>query len=272
MPKTIANGVEINYEIAGSGRPLVLIAGLGYPSWEWHRMIPYLSRHFSVISFDNRGVGLSGKPAGPYTASMLAADTVALLDHLKIEQALILGHSMGGFIAQALALECPQRVAGLILCSTNFGGPHHIPISAEAMQVLSDVKSDPVTRFKNGLVVSTAPGFAEQNPEIIQGWLEWRIQNPLDLAGYQAQMGIGLALLAESACFEKRLTELKMPVMILFGAHDKVVPPANAELLARQIPTSRIAILPNAGHFFPLETPQEASQIVIDFDQKVSSR
>ncbi len=265
MPITKANGIEIYYEIHGDGFPLVLIAGLGYPAWEWHRMTPYLSSHFQVIAFDNRGVGQTEKSAGPYTAQLLAADTAGLLDALGIQKAAVLGHSMGGFIAQALALDFPHKVSKLILASTNFGGPHHVPITPEAMAVLADVTSDPVTRFKNGLRVSTAPGFAEKHPEIIQMWLEWRVANPLDIAGYQAQMAIGLALLLEAACFEHQLSNVIIPTLILFGAHDKVVPPANADLLARQIPNSKTVIFPDAGHFFSMEIPEAASQAAIEF-------
>jgi len=133
------------------------------------------------------------------------------------------------------------------------------------MVVFADITSDPITRFMNGLVVSTAPGFAEQHPEIIQEWLAWRLANPLDPAGYQAQMAIGLALIPEAASFEHRLANISAPTLILFGAHDKVVPPANADLLAVRIPNSKVVILAEAGHFFPMEVPEAASQAVIDF-------
>lgn len=265
MPKTKSNGIEIYYEIAGEGEPLVLISGLGYPLWQWHKMVPYLSQAFKVITFDNRGVGQTDKPAGPYTASMLAADTVGLLDALGIEKAILMGHSMGGFIAQAFALSYPARVNKLVLASTNFGGPHHIPITPEAMAVLIDMKSDPVTRFKNGLTVSTAPGYSENHPEMIQAWLEWRIANPVDVAGYQAQMAIGLGLLPEAASFEHKLNQVSAPTLILFGAHDKVVPPANADLLASKLSKSQVIILPGGGHFFPIEIPEMAADAVIQF-------
>jgi len=265
MPKIQTNNIEIYYEIYGSGSPLVLISGLGYPLWQWHKMIPLLAEKFQVIAFDNRGVGQSDKPAGAYSASMLAADTLGLLDALKIEKASLLGHSMGGFVAQAFALEYPQRLEKLVLCSTNFGGPRHVPITAEAMAALSDLKSDPVTRFKNGLRVSTAPGFAEKHPSVIEEWLQWRMANPIEPAAYQSQMMIGLGLLSEAACFENKLSQLKAPTLILFGAHDAVVPPANADLLAAKIQGAKIEILPNAGHFFPIETPAEAAQAVISF-------
>lgn len=265
MAKTKVNGLEINYEITGTGKPLVLISGLGYPLWQWHRMVPLLANHFQVITFDNRGVGQTDKPAGLYTAQLLASDTAGLLDVLGIEKATILGHSMGGYIAQAMALDYPGKVEKLILCSTNFGGPHHVPITAEAWAVLSDTTSDPLTRFKNGLVVSTAPGWAESNPGMVEEWVQWRISNPMDLAGYQSQMAIGLGLISEEAAFENRLTSIKIPALIIFGEHDKVVPPANAGLLAAKLQNSRVLILPDAGHFFPIEVPETASQAVIQF-------
>ena len=265
MPKTKVKDIDIYYEINGTGKPLVLISGLGYPLWQWHRMVPILSNHFQVITFDNRGVGQTDKPAGQYTARMLASDTAGLLDVLGIEKAAILGHSMGGYIAQAMALDIPDKVDRLILCSTNFGGPRHIPITAEAWAVLSDMTSDPLTRFKNGLTISTAPGWAESNPEMVQEWIQWRITNPMDPAGYQSQMAIGLGLIAEDAAFENRLPGMKVQTLIMFGEHDKVVPPANADLMAAKLQNSRVVILPDAGHFFPIEVPEAASQAVINF-------
>ncbi len=265
MPKAQSNGIELYYEIHGAGQPLVLISGLGYPLWQWHKMVPFLAEHFQVITFDNRGVGQSDKPAGPYTAQMLAADTAGLLDALGIEKAIIAGHSMGGFIAQAMALDFPQKVAKLILCSTNFGGPHHVPVTAEAMKVLTDVTSDALTRFKNGLAISTAPDWSEKNPEMIEEWVKWRVANPIEPASYQAQLAIGLGLMPEAAAFEDKLPRLNVPTLILFGAHDKVVPPENASLLAEKISGSKVVILPNAGHFFPIEVAEAASRTITDF-------
>ncbi len=267
MPTTTANGINIYYEIHGSGPPLLLVSGLGYNLWQWHKMVPGLAKHFQVITFDNRGVGQSDKPTGPYSAAMLAADAAGLLQALGIAKAHVMGHSMGGFVAQEMALSYPEIVDKLILASTNFGGPRHIPVTEEAMAVLTDMTSDPVTRFKNGLVVSTAPGWAEANPEMIEKWLAWRVQNPIDPASYQAQMGVGIGLLSEEAAFEHKLPNLQAETLILFGAHDKVVPPGNADLLARKISHNTVHILPNAGHFFPIETSEEANKVIIEFLQ-----
>jgi pimeloyl-ACP methyl ester carboxylesterase len=265
MPKIKTNNIELYYEIHGAGQPLVLISGLGYPLWQWHKMVPFLEEHFQVVTFDNRGVGLSDKPAGPYTAQMLAADTAGLLDALGIEKAIIVGHSMGGFVAQAMALDFPEKVEKLILCSTNFGGPHHVPVTAEAMKVLTDVTSDALTRHKNGLVVSTGSGWAEKNPAMIEAWIEWRVANPIEPAPYQAQLAIGLGLMTEAAAFEVKLPRVNVPTLILFGAHDKVVPPDNAALLAEKIADSKVLIFPDAGHFFPIEIAEAASRAITDF-------
>ncbi|MBN1661934.1 MAG: alpha/beta fold hydrolase [Anaerolineae bacterium] len=265
MPTANVNGVDIYHEIHGEGDPLVLIAGLGYDRWMWHRMVPGLAEHFQVIAFDNRGVGLSAKPAGPYTAQMLAADTVGLLDTLDIDAAHIMGHSMGGFVAQALALDHPARVRKLILSATNFGGPRHVPVLPEALAVLTDMTSDPITRLRRGIVISTAPGFADRHPERIDEWVQYRVEHPIDPHGYQAQLGIGMALLAEAASFEQRLKDVTAPTLILHGQHDKVVPPENARLLAQQVPNSTVEILPDAGHFFPFEVPDEAVRVIVEF-------
>jgi pimeloyl-ACP methyl ester carboxylesterase len=267
MPKAHANGIDIYYEVHGParGEPLVLISGLGYDHWMWHRMVPGLAEHFRVIVFDNRGVGKTDKPPGPYTAQMLADDTAGLLAAVGITRAAVLGHSMGGFVAQALVLSRPELVSKLILASTNFGGPRHIPITQEALAVLTDMTGDPIDRLRRGIVISTAPGFAERHPELVREWLAYRVRNPLDPAAYQAQMAIGLALLSEEASFEKRLKAVRVPTLILFGEQDKVVPPGNAELLARAIPNSAVKILPDAGHFFPLEAPEAAVEAVLEF-------
>ena len=259
------NGIDLYYELHGSGQPLVLIPGLGYDGWMWHRMIPGLAEHFQVISIDNRGSGRSAKPPGPYSAKLLAADVIGLLDDFGLSRAHILGHSMGGFIAQALALDYPERVDKLILSATNFGGPRHIPIMPEAMSVLTDVSGDPIARLRRGIAISCAPGFAEMNPEFVEYWVNYRVQNPIDPAGYQAQLAIGLSLIPEAAAFEGRLGAVQAPTLILFGAHDKVVPPGNANLLAARIPEAQVVILPDAGHFFPFETPDAAVAEVVRF-------
>ncbi len=265
MPTIATNGINLYYELHGRGPLVVLIPGLGYDGWMYSRMIPGLAEQFQVISIDNRGSGRSDKPAGPYTAQMLAADVIGLLDELGAAKAHIVGHSMGGFIAQALAIDYPERVDRLVLSATNFGGPHHIPITPPAMAVLTDVSGDPIERLRRGIAISTAPGFAESNAEFVESWLQYRVAHPIDPAGYQAQLAIGLGLLSEAASFEHKLGRVTAPTLLLFGEHDVVVPPGNAELLAAKLPHARVEILPNAGHVFPFETPEAANRAITRF-------
>lgn len=265
MPRVKVGDVHLEYDSHGEGEPLLLIAGLGYDRWAWHRMIPALARRFRVIAFDNRGVGGSDQPPGPYSASLLARDTAGLIEALGLQRAHVLGHSMGGFVAQALALERPELVDRLVLGATHFGGPRHAPPTAEALAVLTDVSLDPVTRFRRGLAVSCAPGFAEAHPDVIAAWMDRRLANPVDPVAYQAQLAIGLGLLTEEASFEPRLAAVQAPTLILTGEHDQVVPPRNAFLLAAAIPGSAALILPGAGHFFPIEAPDAAAAAVIGF-------
>jgi 3-oxoadipate enol-lactonase len=265
MPKVRSNGISIYYEAYGSGQPLVLISGLGYGLWQWHKMIPLLAEHCQVIAFDNRGAGQSDHPVGPYSAAMLAADTAGLIGTLGLHRAAVVGHSMGGFIAQRLVLDRPELVSKLILASTNFGGPNAVPITPEALAVFMDRGGDPAEVVKRGVAVACAPGFPEQYPEIVQELVAYRFTNPVPPAAYQAQLAIGLGLLAPDAAFEGRLGAVGVPTLILFGAHDQVVPPGNADLLRREITHAQVVILPDAGHIFPIEAPELASQAVLSF-------
>lgn len=270
MASIAANGISIAYEITGSGPPLVLVAGLGYSRWMWHKMVPGLAEHFTVLHYDNRGVGQSDKTAGPYNALLLAEDLVCLLAEFGIEKTAVFGHSMGGFVAQAFALAYPEKVTKLILSATNFGGPRHVPVTQEALAVLMDTTSDPLTRLRNGILISCATGFAERQPAVVDAWLTYRAEHPIDPAGYQAQMGVGLSLMSEEASFEHKLSAITAPTLILSGAEDKVVPPANVNLLAAAIPHAETAIIDQAGHFFPIEQPDTAVSIVTNFLQKAS--
>lgn len=265
MPEVQANGITIYYEVAGSGDPLVLISGLGYGLWQWHKMVPGLAEHFQVITFDNRGAGQTDKPPGPYTVQILAADTVGLLKALGIDKAAIMGHSMGGFVAQEMAINHREVVSKLVLASTNFGGPNHIPVTPEAMAVLSDRSGDPVELVKRGVAIATAPGFVEDKPDVLQELIDYRLSVPVPPDAYNAQLQVGLGLLSAEASFEKKLQHVPIPTLILFGEYDKVVPPGNADLLDKELPLSQVHILPNAGHMFPMEVPDEAVRVLVEF-------
>ncbi|EYF01375.1 putative hydrolase [Chondromyces apiculatus DSM 436] len=261
----VHDGVLLEVEEHGEGAPLVLIAGIGYDRWAWHRMVPLLARHHRVIAFDNRGMGGSERPPGPYSADLLARDTASVIEALGLQRAHVMGHSMGGFVAQALTLARPDLVDRLILGATHFGGPRHVPILPEAMEVLTAVGLGPEERLRRGIAMSCMNGFAEAHPELLAAWLDRLVTSPVDPAAYRAQLAIGLALFAEEASFERHLGNVKARTLALSGAHDRVVPPGNATLLAQAIPDCRVALLPDAGHFFPIEAPDAAAAVILEF-------
>src|SRR5215211_420992 len=118
MPLASVNGLDLYYEETGSGPPLLLIAGLSGNTLGWAMLQPTLAERFRVIAFDNRGAGRSSAPPGPYTTRRMADDAAALLDRLGVARAHVLGFSMGGMVAQELALHHPARVGRLVLYGT----------------------------------------------------------------------------------------------------------------------------------------------------------
>jgi pimeloyl-ACP methyl ester carboxylesterase len=226
-------------------------------------MVGGLAKHFQVITFDNRGAGGTDKPPGAYTAKMLADDIAGLLDAIGVKKTIVMGHSMGGFVAQELALSYPEKVHKLVLASTNFGGPKHIPIAQEVLAILLDPSGDPVERVRRGAKVAFAPGFAEAHPELLDEIVAYRFSNPVPAEAYQSQLQVGLGLLSAEACFEPRLKNLQVPTFILFGEHDTTVPVGNADLLGKAIPNSRVYIMSGVGHLFPLEAPDLAVETLV---------
>ena len=266
MPKVETNGIDIAYEIQGRGHPLVLITGVGYGSWFCHEIVPDLAAHFQVITFDNRGAGDSDKPAGPYTVPMMAADTAGLLDQLGVSNVYVFGHSLGGFIAQELAISRPDLVGKLILASTNHGGQNVIPITPEALEVMTKRKGNLFELVRRGIAIATAPGFSQKQPGVEKELVDYRFTNPVPPEQYQAQVmaGAGMAGLSREDVIQ-RLNSIQVPVLVIFGEHDKVVPPENARLMVEKLPNARVKILPDAGHIFPIEDPQATVTAILDF-------
>lgn len=268
MPTILSNGITLAYDIQGTGHPLLLISGIGYGGWYWYRLAPILAAGaqtgaaspLQVITFDNRGAGGSDKPDGPYTTAMMAADAIGLLDGLGVTQAHVLGHSLGGYIAQEVALARPDLVSKLILAATTTGGPNAIPVTPEALKVMTERNGDPMELFRRGVAVSTGPGFAQRHPDVVEALWAYRASNPVPAAQYAAQVMAGAQHDAEV-----RLGEIRCPTLILFGAEDRVVPPANAALLAQKIQGAQVKILPGLGHHIALEDPETMARLIIDF-------
>src|ERR1700730_9656188 len=129
-------GVRIYWDEQGTGEPLLLIMGLSYPSYMWHRSRPVLRERYRTIAFDNRGIGQSDVPPGTYSIALMASDAAAVLDAAGVENAHVFGVSMGGMIAQEFALQYPKRVRSLILVCATAGGPHAVQAEPAAIQTL----------------------------------------------------------------------------------------------------------------------------------------
>src|SRR5205807_3418957 len=127
----------------GSGMPLLLIQGLGYGRWSWEPSLPGLAERHRVVYFDNRGIGESDKPAGPYTARAMAGDALQVLDDAGVDRAHVLGASLGGMIAQELAVAAPERVDKLVLCCTTPGGAATVPMPQVTVDLFAEAATLP---------------------------------------------------------------------------------------------------------------------------------
>lgn len=265
MPYIYVNGIRMYYISQGAGHPLLLITGVGYGGWFWHKVLPGLAGYYQVIVPDPRGSGQSDKPQGPYTVEMLATDMAELLDELHIRGAFVVGHSLGAFVAQHLVLNRPELVSKLVLAAGTFGGPNVVPITAEALEVLTSREGDQLELIQRGIEIATGPGFAEAHPEVVQELIEYRLSDAVPPHAYQAQVAAGMAMASAEASFEDRLSEIKVPTLILFGEHDRVVPPGNAPLLTERIPGAQMKILSGVGHIFPIEAPEATVKALREF-------
>jgi len=257
--KVKANGVEIYYEIAGAGPYLVLIEGLGVATWIWEKQVPALSKRFTTIVYDNRGVGKSEKPAGPYSISMMADDLAALLDSLKIPRANVLGISMGGFIGQDFARRYPQKVDRMILAATSAGGPDHIPMAPEVLALMFATDGAPRDLTRRKLALAYSDSFMQKSREV-EHLIDLRLADPQPPHAYLAQAMAGAAFnLAD------KVQQIQAPCLIIAATGDRLVPVANAHNLAKKIPRSQLKIYNGYGHQFFVENASEFNRDVIAF-------
>ncbi|MDZ7266573.1 MAG: alpha/beta hydrolase [candidate division KSB1 bacterium] len=252
--------VELYYEISGSGPYLVLIEGLGVATWIWERQIPELSRDFTVVAYDNRGVGKSGMPPGPYSIRMMADDLAGLLDSLRIARAHILGISMGGFIAQDFALRYPARVDRLVLVATSAGGPDHVPMAPEVLAQMLATEGEPRELTRRKLALAYSEAFMQS--EVVEHLIDLRLREPQPRAAYLAQAAAGATFNLSG-----QVHLIQAPCLIMAATGDRLVPVANAYNLAKKIPNSRLKIFEGLGHQFFVEEAPAFNRAVKEFLQ-----
>lgn len=258
MPFTNNHGVRIFWDEAGHGDPLLLIMGLGYSHDMWHRTWPPMAHHFRTIVFDNRGVGQSDVPPGPYPVTEMAADAAAVLDAAGVERAHVYGVSMGGMIAQEFAIQYPQRVRSLVLGCTACGGTNSIPAAPNVLQTL--MARATMTPEEGAEAMVPFIYDASTPRERIEEDLAIRRRTFPTAAGYMAQVQGILAW----TCFD-RLPQIKAPTLIVHGQTDQLVPPQNALILKQHIPESRLVMLPHASHIYMTDQPDLSQTAVLDF-------
>ena len=256
MPFVENQGAKIYWDEQGHGAPVLLIMGLGYTSVMWHRTRPALAR-YRTVAFDNRGVGRSDVPPGPYSIATMASDAAAVLDAAGITRAHVFGVSMGGMIAQEFALQYPARTHSLILGCTSSGGPSSIRADSNVIDVLLMRGMTPEQAREAILPyiydANTPREKIEQDVSLRQPWLP----SP---DGYMAQLQGILAWEGYS-----RIAQITAPTLVIHGKSDALVPPGNGELIAERIPGAKLVQLEHASHMFLTDQAQAAHKEILEF-------
>ena len=262
MPYAENRGARIYWGKYGEGSDLLLVQGLGYTTEMWHRVLPALARRHRVIAFDNRGVGRSDVPPGPYPIELMASDAVAVLDAARADSAHVFGISMGGYISQELALQAPDRVRSLVLGCTGCGGREAVLAEQEVLDLLTARASMPA---EQGIRVMVPYIYDPATPrERIEEDLAIRLQTYPPEQGYLGQLQ-GIA--GWESC--SRLGGLRLPVLVIHGTSDRLVPPANGRRLAEAISGARLLMLPQASHVFFTDQPEATIEAVLGFVAEV---
>ncbi len=263
------DGLKIRYEIRGQGEPLALVMGFSGSGRAWGEpFLQGMERSFTIFVIDNRGTGESDKPDQPWTLADMAADIVSVLDHAKVDRAHIYGISMGGMIAQELALAYPGRVRGLVLGCTNCGVSHSVHAPPEVVANLMPLPGA-TAEEQARRAFSAACGKAFLNSERGRQVLDQAIADmgkyPMTPVHTFARQGAAI----QSFDTHARLGEIKAPTLIIHGDDDAIVPHQNARILAQGITGSRVHTIKGAGHMFFWEAPAESAHVAAEFLETV---
>lgn len=273
MPHARINGVWLHYRVEGEGEPLLLVMGFGAPLEGWDGQMEAFSRRYRVIRFDNRGVGRSDKPMGPYTAGQLAADAKGLLDYLGIERAHVVGKSMGGMAAMELAARYPEALRSLVLAATT---------PAADARFRWTVGS--ITARVTAAVLRAGGGIDERldagREELIRIWLplmfsaelggpeELLLRRLIDAAFTEGFSATGIAGQL-AACFShdarQRLRKIQAPTLVLGGTEDALFSRATFEALYRAIEGAQMELVEGGPHGLNMIAPETFNEVVLDF-------
>ena len=274
------DGTTIHYDVHGEGEPVVLIMGLGVDGHGWDLQVPGMAARHHVIVVDNRGVGRSGKPAGPYSIPMMADDVAAVLDAVGTERAHVVGVSMGGMIAQELTLRHPSRVGALVLGVTFARPGEEVRATSEqgGAQIASGVGSagpSPLALMMSGQLdlsaIDVRQAFSFLMPLVLsekflrekRAWLAEMLDRSIgygfSMKGLAAQIA---AVLAHDTV--ARLPSLRAPTLIVTGSKDRLVPPRHSDELAALIPGSRLVVREGGTHGINFEDAEWFQETILD--------
>lgn len=255
--------VELNYEINGSGPVIAMTHGIAGSGADFAAIVPALTRQYRVLTWDVRGFGASSRPSEGYTVKQFARDLAGLLDHLGIEQAVIMGTSMGGTITQRFILDFPEKTLAAIIMSTssevNERGRERWMSQADAIE-------------REGFAAYTRrtrpPEHTEEylraHPEVLEAE-ERRIRNNPDSRVY-AQVARAVA----DYNYTAELERVRVPTLVLVGSEDKSTPPGGSVIISRRIPGAELHILPGFGHSLPREAPEQVVELVTAFLDRIA--
>ena len=250
--------VSLHYESRGAGAAVLLVMGLGMNATGWWRTVPVLAAAgLRVLTFDNRGVGRSDRPLGPYTTAVMADDAVAVLDAVGVQRAHVYGISLGGMIAQEIALRHPDRIARLVLGATTPGGDGAIPADGQTLEFFQRRGQMPAEEAVWASVpynYSTRTR-AQHGDRIVQD-IRQRLRFPIEPDPYAAQLAAALGHDAHD-----RLARIAAATLVVHGQEDVMVPPATGRLLANLSPDARLLELGGTAHFYPTDEPDADREI-----------
>ena len=259
MPSVDAADTELHYLRAGEGEPLLLIQGMSATHLAWGRpFLDELERSFDAIVFDNRGMGLSAQAELPFTIADLAADTAALLDALELETVHVAGISMGGMIAQELALAHPERLRSLTIGASYCGGPEGTLMAPEDLQMLGTAYASGVPEqvFRAMWEINLSPGFrADDSRFAAFSEMGSALPAPQPVVLQQMQ-----ACAAHDT--HTRLGQIELPTLVIHGDADRLLRYPNGQQIAAAIPGARLETLGGVGHMFWWEQPQRSAELI----------
>ncbi|HEY0317268.1 MAG TPA: alpha/beta hydrolase [Solirubrobacterales bacterium] len=259
MATAAVAGGELHYERGGDGEPLLLVQGMSGTHVSWGRPFrDLLEADFACVAFDNRGIGLSSSVEEPFTIAEMAADTVELLDQLEIESAHVLGISMGGMIAQEVALAHPHRVRSLTLGCSYCGGPGSQLMDPADFQGLAEAMAsgDRDRAYRAMWELNLSPGFRADEGRY-QEFVEMAEAMPVPQRIVELQLQ---AIYAHDT--SDRLPSLTVPTLVVHGSEDRVLPVTNGGQIASLLPDPELEILEGVGHLFWWEQPQRSAELI----------